>query len=810
MIRKTTLFLFLLMMMAGCIEADKFTPDGTQIKETLISVKSPVLSSADSLFSFYWKEGDNVELYYAPLKKWNHVQIDGISSTKDTLGNFTSNLEWKNNTRSHIFYAFRSASSSNAFDSNSDPSALSLSLSNVQYFAKGFREYMISCGTALVRGDDPVIIDLNPSLPLVELSLTAENDITVKTLKLTTVGAGLGKGISGDYKMDIIDNSVNMRETKDNSVTIDFGEKGLEMKTGKTYKAYAVMLPAKLDGLKFSISGSTTISSLEISAYEATDLKEGQVQSFNINLVPGPIRQDYSFTASCGIMGTSTSTSSSMLGFQGGNKNSTTAVTGLEIAKSEVELEYIGGNQETVDAYWEVTCPDWIIPSAKRGKGAASIELTMLPNMKAISNTFNNAVTNLSSDETANTYIINEAGAYSFNAKVMGNGDGGIISGANFLDYNGNTITTANISAGTTAKVVWQYYPNMITDVKLNGSQIEFSTGSTLFPGNAVIALCDAAGKIIWSWQIWATEELGADDVITNANTNEQAVAAGKNLFMMMDRNLGALAKNHTALSSHPKTREGEIKVIQYTDDTYTIPTGESYTHKIYQIGSGTDSYYPPAFAGGIFYQWGRKDPLLSPYTSSARPGHINFDGENNEIAPFPIADGGVGHGSAITIDKAITNPATYYKPNGTTNWLVANNDYLWGNRGGNVIDTDGSRPRGSKTIYDPCPKGYMVAAIDAWTAFLPSNIIGGWDSRGGYTFKTNSSDSKGVFYTGSGSLSSTGSLANYTATTNYWSNSVTAGSNNVHQMSLLKTNVNNNLNSGRGSGFLVRCMKEK
>lgn len=810
MFKKTTLLICVLAMTVGCIETDKFTPDGTTVKKTSVWVKAPILPSDDTQLNTYWKNGDAIDFYYTALNKWNRLVIDGVSRQEDVDGSFTSDLEWKNNVRSHVFYALRPATQLGAIADNSDPSALGLNLSGVQLHSDGVDKYMISCGTALVRGDEDVRMELEPSLPVVKLNVTVENNITVKRIKLTAVGAGEGKGISGAYKMDITDNSVNMRETKDNSVTIDFGDKGIDMQVDKQYVVYAVMLPAKLNGLKFSVSGSTTVSSLQISAFDAMDLKAGQVQDIDLHLIPGPIRQDYKFEASCGSLGSSTATSAAMLGFQGGKKDANSAVKGLEISKSEIEFEYIGGRTEMVDAHWAITCSDWIVPSQTSGKGAASIALSMQPNTKPIGSAGNTVMKNLSEQGSANTYIVNKPGTYRFDANVMGNGDSGIINGANFVDHSGRSISSATIQGGTSAGVVWQYYAGMITDVKLQGNQIEFTTSSTLYAGNALIALYDASGQILWSWQIWSTEELGEDDEVINANTNENSVGTGKNKFLMMDRNLGALAKLHTDLSSHPKAREGEITVIQYTDETLTIPTGESFTHKVYQIGSGSDSYYQALYVGNILYQWGRKDPIMIPYTASTRPGLIRFDGENNEIAPIILDDGGKDKGYGVTIQKSIKTPDVYYKSNGTTNWLDTNNDYLWGNRNGNVVSpTDGSRPVGTKTIYDPCPKGYMLPTIDVWTAFSTSLTNGSWAPRGGYTFKSNGG-SQAMFYSGSGSINSTGVLTSYGADTYYWSNTSTGGSNNTHQLYIKNGAVNNNINIGRGNGNHVRCMKQK
>lgn len=126
----------------------------------------------------------------------------------------------------------------------------------------------------------------------------------------------------------------------------------------------------------------------------------------------------------------------------------------------------------------------------------------------------------------------------------------------------GSEITSAALTGGATARVLWQECINQIAEVKYDGSAIEFTTSDHVVPCNAVIALCDGAGRIVWSWQIWFTDELNADDVIVNANTNETAVAQGLNRFPLMDRNLGAMCRLDGDAARFPKKREGEITII--------------------------------------------------------------------------------------------------------------------------------------------------------------------------------------------------------------------------------------------------------
>ncbi len=125
----------------------------------------------------------------------------------------------------------------------------------------------------------------------------------------------------------------------------------------------------------------------------------------------------------------------------------------------------------------------------------------------------NTLYTNLSTNGTANCYIVPEAGSYKFSA-VRGN-------------------SNTSIGAVATAEVLWETFgtdtaPNagaLVSGVKYSDGSISFDASSE--KGNALIAAKDAEGNILWSWHIWLTDK-PMDQVYRNS--------AG----VMMDRYLGA------------------------------------------------------------------------------------------------------------------------------------------------------------------------------------------------------------------------------------------------------------------------------
>ncbi|MGN0189234.1 MAG: fimbrillin family protein [Candidatus Cryptobacteroides sp.] len=126
--------------------------------------------------------------------------------------------------------------------------------------------------------------------------------------------------------------------------------------------------------------------------------------------------------------------------------------------------------------------------------------------------------TDLSADGTANCYLISQAGDYKFKT-VLGNTDG----------------TVGNVKS---VEVLWESFgtnvmPNvgdLITSVSYKDGYVRFSTPETFANGNAVIAVRNSTGTILWSWHIWCSEEGWQEHIYNND--------AGT----MMDRNLGATA----------------------------------------------------------------------------------------------------------------------------------------------------------------------------------------------------------------------------------------------------------------------------
>ena len=144
--------------------------------------------------------------------------------------------------------------------------------------------------------------------------------------------------------------------------------------------------------------------------------------------------------------------------------------------------------------------------------------------MKKLTNILSKALVSLSlcmgvvvtgCDETANCYIVSQAGTYSF-PTVKGNSTESVgqVASANVLWESFGTSTTPSVG-------------DLIKSVSYQNGTITYTTADIFKEGNAVIAAKDANGTILWSWHIWFTDEPQGQEYYNNAG-------------IMMDRNLGA------------------------------------------------------------------------------------------------------------------------------------------------------------------------------------------------------------------------------------------------------------------------------
>ena len=234
----------------------------------------------------------------------------------------------------------------------------------------------------------------------------------------------------------------------------------------------------------------------------------------------------------------------------------------------------------------------------------------------------------LSERGTSNSYIVSKPGVYSFDVSVIGNGISGIIPDAGFHTDDPSIVPIS-------ADIYWSDRVSLISSLSLDKESKKVTFLSNGEEGNALVAIRDAEGKILWSWHIWCTDKPQEQEYINNEGT-----------FYVLDRNLGAIRNNSGST-------EQELK--------------ESM---------------------GTLYFWGRKDP-------------------------FGV-DTGNSAGETLTILQVIENPHVRHSTgswsHGGDSWMKHHMHKAWSTE--------------QKTIYDPCPVGYIVASSQIWSGFTSTGAI--------------------------------------------------------------------------------------
>lgn len=388
------------------------------------------------------------------------------------------------------------------------------------------------------------------------------------------------------------------------------------------------------------------------------------------------------------------------------------------------------------------------------------------------------------SRNTANCYVVNASGTYTL-PLVYGNAikNGGpntaaytsTKSGTNiltgFVNHLGDAISKPYIydNPGCTpadACLVWQDAEGLIQNVSLTADKQNISfevPKATIRQGNAIVAVRDASGVIMWSWHIWVTDyKLGSD---LRTVTNFQSVE-----YHLMPVNLGWCDGPTTVYES----RRVSVRLTQAGTGQTVLFTLDQPAQTIVEFGNSP------------YYQWGRKDPMLpgvyqgsgttvvdkSCYTDSDKTGYaFNKTSLNTDaISEY------IGNPHCFNINSAMDG--LYYNLWSADNTLTAANYEP-------IV----------KTVYDPSPVGYCVPPATMFTGFLynrgsvttdgygtlinsPRQSAAEYTADQGFYFYCNKMSGEGVFdpnggtvfFPATGYRTASGRLNFYGLSGGYWS----------------------------------------
>ncbi|MGP1621105.1 MAG: hypothetical protein ACTTGX_01370 [Candidatus Cryptobacteroides sp.] len=404
---------------------------------------------------------------------------------------------------------------------------------------------------------------------------------------------------------------------------------------------------------------------------------------------------------------------------------------------------------------------------------------------------------------TANCYVIHNPGTYRFptiygNAKKNGQNNESAYktdkSGNNilktFLGAKGE-ITKPEIDGIANACLIWQDTKDLISDIKFADNYVSFAVKKeTIHNGNAIIAVRDNDGTILWSWHIWVTER-DLHPVEVENFQNEK--------YNFMPVNLGWCGFGNEWYA--PREVKARLKQEGGKTVDLTFNQKQEVLANDYDIKNGNSPYY----------QWGRKDPMLPGDGITAGNGKDKECFTTEDQYQFAYKE----HGEELNTDdikEYIRNPhkfnikkemdGVYYNLWNVNNETTELNDEV-------VI----------KTVYDPSPVGYSLPAPNAFTGFTTTgqnsnnaselNVEGDFDKGWLFYSKANKTGST-MFFPAGGFRNNTSGALNYVSGFGY---TQAAGPNSTSRGRAL------NLYSGRVSplgynnrsyGFAVRCAEEK
>lgn len=312
--------------------------------------------------------------------------------------------------------------------------------------------------------------------------------------------------------------------------------------------------------------------------------------------------------------------------------------------------------------------------------------------------------------ETANCYAINSPGTYKL-PLVYGNAikndktNNQAFQGHNFKDYLDRDITGPWItSSGTPADacLVWSDGFYMVEDVHLEGNYLVFTINPEYMQqANAVVAVRDGQGQIMWSWHIWVT-----DRTLAEVYHLQDGIDGSLDAYGMMKCNLGWVDGKEVYYNSR------DLNFV-FTQEY----SGLQGTLKVHQTGAAFD--YKDV--GSTYYQWGRKDPLVALRNwSNVKASDYRLHETSDPKYKYTVETG------TVSLGTAIQNPNIFYTRGSTTNWLSSDISSLWDASATGGGESDRDKKTSVKTIYDPSPRGYKVPVPRAFSVLVNNSTESG------------------------------------------------------------------------------------
>ncbi len=270
--------------------------------------------------------------------------------------------------------------------------------------------------------------------------------------------------------------------------------------------------------------------------------------------------------------------------------------------------------------------------------------------------------------------------------------------------------SSTSISGTPSASIYWEDVSGLIQSAQIVGSgetaKIQVMVNKLRGKGNAVIAFHsgpngNSSDPVYWSWHVWVTDDPAQGVEYGHSGYPERDIDGNEFVPKFMDRNLGATSNNF--------------------------------------LGNDWNK------SGGLYYQWGRKDPIpplvykdQTRYNVAGTVGRFDSDsyygGQGVVSRQFTdIAD---------NIKYSVQHPFLLINAPGNEHWFsdkgMASTETdmafdLWGDTSegkvGGVIGDQNSTYK-LKSPFDPCPDGWRVPSFRARTS--TASVFSPWGGQSG------------------------------------------------------------------------------
>lgn len=194
----------------------------------------------------------------------------------------------------------------------------------------------------------------------------------------------------------------------------------------------------------------------------------------------------------------------------------------------------------------------------------------------------------------------------------------------------------------------------------------------------------------------------------------------------------------------------------------------------------------------GLFYQWGRKDPFAGANAvTSGTASFKNLYSGGSGTTTYTSSKVAAPTTSANNLENAVRHPQTFYYS--SSDWYPGSNstrnNLLWGV---------------AKTVYDPCPAGWKVPPMGAFSTWSSNTIIL-------YTYGVSYNTEADSWYPFAGGLrETTGALTGVGNSCYLWSSTISSTGTASLNVNVGTSNFNVTDNAAaRSYGLSVRCIQE-